>query len=807
MHAIGIRKRVAVIAAVALCACAGWVAGAAAGEVTSDWPNACAYDFVPPVPASMKLTRTVEHIRRLWSVPIHTGFGKGGIGSITAIQDAGFEPTFGETASPVVADGVLLVSWSEATGDVSADPGSLTDRYFRNEERMRPFADTYLRIDANWNTVALDIETGEVLWRRSEPSASINFVSSKRGHNGIDGATGGGVYVTISILGHVFAYDIKTGAPVWQYTLKDWNERAEAQKREALEQKRLPGIRDGIFGYKRSGAVVVDGMAVVPDLRGGLVGLNLKGGTEVWHAPNRNHDQAMPRPWVHDGKAWLLCHNARGRGDSEVHLLDPQTGETAWSYKTGNNPGQLLMGEGHVLLNPHAGGSTPARMRCYRITSEGLDFRWQFPDEEEYEVRVRADRGAERHGVIHDGVVYLIVGNKNRLRLTSFDLESGERLYTDGRKMDGNVGCPVILKDMLYFQVDSAHTGPSGLAVYELLPEGRYAYLGDALYSGFNITLLIDYEHPTEYPYANGKIFLRGEYGIHALDLRVPETPATTLQFHGLWGGFHRPVEAVLFTGSEGAVQEGTLESPPRGELGIIGSKGWRSDMGNPITLETPLVAGQAGKSSAEMGFRTFSWPGTLTMEADGEGAWVGTWTRPFKGWEETQTLNGELDGGSVGGYTRRGWPTGWLEDQPFTFTGDLKEGQNRIVLQMHNAIPMDDKTRNLTVCIDHDGAKVVSAIGGAFSFNQSYHEVDLTDVVVDGEGLRGTGWIILNSDKWVPGDWRNGGSLLGRVTLALRFGEADAKGMYPVRGTWRIEWGIGMERTGRITMAPREPE
>lgn len=337
----------------------------------ADWAHRTARNYALPISAETQLTDQVHIIRPAWQYEIHTGIGKGGSGTAIRKLEQGVEPTFGDTASAVVADGVYIVSWAEATGDVIARPESVTDRYYRGEENYKLLAETYFRIDANWNTIALDATTGKKLWQVSEPSASMNFVSSKRGHNGIDPAAGNGVYVTVTVTGRIFAYDIATGEKRWEGNVGDWHERAEVFKAEALAERSIPGVSSGMFGLLRPGLVVVGDLVVVPDFRGGLIGLNTTDGREEWWIKESvNNRQGSPRLWMHEDKTYLLTHQNRD-GDT-VTLIDPVEGSILWTHQTGYNPGDLIMGEDMVMLNQSGSRRDPVLLTAYRITLNGV---------------------------------------------------------------------------------------------------------------------------------------------------------------------------------------------------------------------------------------------------------------------------------------------------------------------------------------------------------------------------------------------------------------------------------------------------
>ena len=90
------------------------LAGLALTFAHGDRTHRTAHDFAVPVSEVTQLADQVQLIRPAWEYAIHTGAGKSGSGPAIGILEQGFEPTFGDTASTIVADGVYLVSWSEA---------------------------------------------------------------------------------------------------------------------------------------------------------------------------------------------------------------------------------------------------------------------------------------------------------------------------------------------------------------------------------------------------------------------------------------------------------------------------------------------------------------------------------------------------------------------------------------------------------------------------------------------------------------------------------------------------------------------
>ena len=752
-------------------------------------------DFTGPRETDVSLTSHPHHIRFAWGHRVHTGIGKGGAGAIKNALEEGFAPTYGETGSPVVRDGLLLVSWSQPSGKVIADLDSFKNRYYGDKKRNREIGDAYFMIDADWHTLALDAETGEKLWERVEPSVSINMLSSKRGHNGFNGAAGNGIYVTLSILGDVFAYDLKSGETRWTAKMEAWNQRATAAKAEMMANRQMPGQSSGPFGTKRAGAVVVDDIVVIPDGQSGMIGLRAADGKRLWHVTDRLSDQSTPRAWTHDGKTWLVCNHS-----PDLYLLDPTTGETKWHFETGGNPGELLMGEDYLMLNPNKRLKDPAKLQAYRLTPAGPEFLWAFAGDERT-MQLKADFGAHRKGVIRDGILYVKVGpRKRRHFLLSVNMKTGEEIDRGEAIFGLNDGEPYLSGDKLYIHQNSAHGGgKAGLHLFQIHEDGRFDALGDFLFKGLGVDLVTDYLHPIHTPIVNGLMYLRGRTQMAAIDLRTVKAPMAEVALEGAFAGFHRPVRAVWFGDETGEIQTGRLQAPPRRELGVVGTSQYRSDFWPPVRFPEGLTIGSAFERELELTMGTFAWTAAVRMDEAQNDIWTGVWSREFSGWEKIHLRDGTLHESSEGGFDQRGWPTGWLEHRPVTFFSDLPEGQERVFLQIHGILPRADGHKNLTLCLDHDGENVLAGVGGGFSFNQAYHEVDPSRLIVTENGIQGTALLIVNSDKYVPGNRENGGSLAGKLTLDLAFGAPDENGIYSVSGDWKAEWGIPHVRTGKI--------
>ncbi|MFP4056784.1 MAG: PQQ-binding-like beta-propeller repeat protein [Candidatus Brocadiia bacterium] len=791
---------------------------ASAAEPPSKWSSfAGDGDFVP-ARQGLKLIADPVDIRVDWKNRTHTGIGKGGGGTLIRMHEAGFEPAYGEVANLIVGDGVVFCSWSQPSGHVYVPKTKLDHRYYDEDEKAR-IPRSYFRVHADWRTIALDADTGRTLWQTGEPNATTHLFSSKRGHVGNSGAYGEGVYVTLTLLGEAFAYDAEDGQRLWKAVPHPpYRERAQEQKARFLEQQNLPVTESGNpFSGQRSGAAIAAGVAAVPDLTGGLVGLDLRNGKRLWRVEGALQRKATPQVWTHDGKQWLLC-NGRGTDDpdltSTIRLIDPKTGAVAWRHASGNNPGWLVFGDRFLMLDlpDHPAGRDKDWQKdrgvyaAYRLSPEGLAEGWRFADTPQTIIDYRCGHMT----VIRDGVLYGITGKRksSHRRLRSYDVTTGKLLHEEPQPTPSNIlSQPRPCEDKLYVKIDGAHSGAfAGLLIYQLKPDGGFERLGDIRYKRLGIKRMGGYAYLAQDPYYDGRMYLRGHHGIFALELRAEADPIVRLQFHDFWAGSPQPVQVRLYGNDEGHVQSGKWGVPTSADLGIVFTTGRRGDGWTTIAPKTPLPMRAGGEGIVTMNWTTFQTDVQLRFDPPRDGRWTGTWQRHIPGLDKPRRLQGKIGPGSLAGLEHRVYPTPWLKNQPFTKLSNLPHDQQRLILQLPDALVnlaveerLGDRAA-LTVCLDYDSQKFTAGVGGAFHYNQAWHEIDSGGLKLTDDRLTGSMTVILHPDPWWAPNPRNNGSLAGRIELDATFGAEDDQGRRTISGNWSATWGIELTRSGRIT-------
>ena len=255
-----------------------------------------------------------DGLRVLWRTPVHTGF-----------------------SGPSVAEGrVFLTDFVE-------------DRQLRGTERA----------------IALDEQTGEVLWTHEWPAvyASIMSPSGPRATPTVNGER---VYV-LGVNGKLFCLDVATGDVIWQ---KDYVVDFDADP------------HTWSFDYGFNSAPLVDGDLLICMVggrpNGKVIALNKHTGEEVWRALSSDTDLGVAQPLiVTAGGARQLIIWYPGA----VASLSPETGAIHWEhpYRVGGGataPTPVNMGRYLFFTNFYDGPlmleldkSRPAAMQLWKGTS------------------------------------------------------------------------------------------------------------------------------------------------------------------------------------------------------------------------------------------------------------------------------------------------------------------------------------------------------------------------------------------------------------------------------------------------------
>ena len=261
-----------------------------------------------------------------------------------------------------------------------------------------------VRLDAEDFVVAIDPTNGRTRWLTAEPGGLL------RGGGKREGIHAGpvhheGVVYSLGSTGRLFAHDASSGAKRWESDAHPLRAACREARAEALA-----GLAAGRFRYDLNpdwcaSLAVVGGTLVVPDMKTGLVGVDLKDGSRKWVAGGVTNRWATPACWRHAGREYLLVANEKG----ELRLLDPADGRELWKL-AGLGPAwpTLTPGRTHVLVNgvadsgkqqdkPRVGG----RYVAVRLSPEAGERSWSAPAD--HVIPVWMDAGARQRVVYRDG--------------------------------------------------------------------------------------------------------------------------------------------------------------------------------------------------------------------------------------------------------------------------------------------------------------------------------------------------------------------------------------------------------------------
>jgi outer membrane protein assembly factor BamB len=477
--------------------------------------------FTPPVEGILLITAPAEaRVAWEWNQPM-------GVQKTNKAREGEF---YGGTAGVIAGDGKVFTSYIRPSGDVLNE--KRVNRYYPLEKQPK----TLRQIDADDVTVALDANTGKLLWQAEEKGAAMNFLFGKRGHYGVTPAYGAGRVFTWGALGKIYAYDAQTGQKQWEATAPAFHARAVATKEKALAEKTILDTYGGaaLFENLRTALVVADKTLIAPDGFGGLIGFDAATGQKRWELPAVIARGATPAIWRHAGKAYLLCPHGR-QNTGKITLISPSDGKVLWTHHHDgpahtslviggdkvffNTRGNMLMGQQGPRGDPRAGSGLLA---CYQLTLDGPRQLWRFPDTEENRHAIRPDRGMNRRIAIRDGVGYLLLGDKQKL--VTVDMESGRILHRDPQELPGTACSPVLAENRLFLPLDLAHSWDAvKIAIYGLEPAGKFTRLGEIAAAGqLKIEVVTDYEVANEMAYWKGRFFTKTRAGLACIDVRKP---------------------------------------------------------------------------------------------------------------------------------------------------------------------------------------------------------------------------------------------------------------------------------------------
>ena len=436
-------------------ALAGCVLVTAPTTLANDWPEwrgsgrLGVWDetgIVDELPAELKVK---------WRVPISSGF-----------------------SGPAVADGrVFITDWAE-------DPASRT-------------------MDGTERAIALDEESGEILWTREWPTSYRMLMGSYAiGPRATPTVDGDRVYV-VGAAGDLYCLDVETGDVIW-------------------EKHYIADYESFVPTWGVASAPIVDGdrlITVVGGEPGGLVmAFDKRTGAEVWRALDVVGEMGYGQPIIIEagGARQLIVWHA-----AALVSLNPETGdlywEEVWDARGGMSVATPVHSGNYLLVTQFYLGSMMMQLDQDR---PGATMLWKGQSRSEMPDQTDGLHALITTPLIEGDYVYG-VGSYGELR--GLDATNGERLWmSDQMVAQARWGSAFMVKqgDRYFVNNDDGF-----LIIAEFTPEGYVEHgrtrliepTGDAAYGPARFgARVINWTHPA---YANGHIFHRNDNEIIRVSL------------------------------------------------------------------------------------------------------------------------------------------------------------------------------------------------------------------------------------------------------------------------------------------------
>ncbi len=488
----------------------------------------------------------LKHAKTLWvSQGANLGFAKGSSsGYLRHLTETSTHP--GSASGLIVAEGKIFASSFRPTGEVWADKlphwSQEKNQAILAEEKLAEPLRRNAAIDADDLTVALDLNTGKLLWKAIEAGQGVNRYSGKRNHYGVTPAYFGGRVFSLGTAGRLRCYDAATGKKIWEVADSRFARQSDEQKEKLLRD------RNSFAGGPSMSAslIVADGVLIVPqfDLKESrdvpLRGINIEDGSTKWEVPAATCRYATPAVWTHAGRQYVLAATvgAANRPDGgSLRLIDPRDGRVMWTVEgLAPNWSPLSPSDRHVCVNvtsQHRSENSKepwALKAAYRLSPERAELAWTMPDEPPFWFENQFDTCCMRRVLLRDGRVYFnSQGRKFDTSQPAFhfavlDEATGRPLYVSPNGEFGHhpsagvIGQAWLVEDRLLNIRDAAHSDRSELEFLDIDP-ARVRRLCPPWKPRHENTTA--YEVFIELPYVDGRFLMRNRAGeVVCYDLR-----------------------------------------------------------------------------------------------------------------------------------------------------------------------------------------------------------------------------------------------------------------------------------------------
>lgn len=286
-----------------------------------------------------KLVESLNDARLAWMSETEILAGRGGE------KEGGGHP-YGGYASPIVADGRVFLNQWEPSGDVLAPASVKTSD---------------LRINADDAVSCFDAATGQLLWKRVFPGASVNLgASNKHVYWNNTGVYHDGRVYMFGFTWRIYCLDARTGDLIWESNLGAAHEAAEKAKQAGLAAKQMVVIKD-----TNKFLDIADGVLFVKNLHGGVTGFDLATGKPLWTVPGGLIFMGVNR-WESGGRQLILAQQR-----DKIVCIAPKTGEILWASPVAGEWMRLGVSEKWLVTNINDQESKNSRYVIYKLDDKG----------------------------------------------------------------------------------------------------------------------------------------------------------------------------------------------------------------------------------------------------------------------------------------------------------------------------------------------------------------------------------------------------------------------------------------------------
>ncbi|MBM4019070.1 MAG: hypothetical protein FJ288_12205 [Planctomycetes bacterium] len=525
-------------AAVGICGALALIAVAAPSQPTapvtvrSEWPTYMGPNGNFSENSGAKLLADMTQARLLWESEekgigfgkAHTGAGKTGVGP----QFQGLPP--GGEASPIVAGGLVIMSYFVPTGNVwDAEV----------ERRMGAAFERHVwLVGADDVVIGIDAATGKTRWKQVYAGRGINTGAGKRGGWAATPCAFGGRVFALGTTGRIYCLDLAAGRPLWESDIGPVHKRLEEARTRGLAERRLASDLAKV-SHPYAMLVAADGVILAPDWEGGLVGIDVESSKTLWTLGRAQREQILsgfntPCPVKIGDKTYMVCVNSRG----DLRLIDHRAGKILWTvllkceHLTFAVPGssRIMAFESHPKYSEgrQEGVNQVGLLAGYRFDEKGASRAWSLPaDRPELAHELKLDAGPARRVICRNGLVYYLARSKRSdeksYRLLVLREEDGSIL----KEQDVAAGQIYLWGDRLITVTDLQHRPRAANAeiwqMYAADPADSRP-LGGAWHVN-NPTNPVHvatggYEVPVYEAFADGLMFARVMGGVRCYDLR-----------------------------------------------------------------------------------------------------------------------------------------------------------------------------------------------------------------------------------------------------------------------------------------------